>query len=592
MFINITSRLQRLTRDILTSENNESSGDEEDKDDDKQEKKITLDSSNPQTNNSRNVKNNDSDSLNTKEKNESDRINNTILQNKSSNSLQDSSVNSRLLEENSSTANNSNFLTKLVHKQQEELSKYRVEFERLQRQLQESERQKNRYAQELERLQIEKEREVEELTHRLQITTQKLTEHILLAEYTAKQRSDRHTETRDNNTLNDLMPLSSKLESEVDINTTKESSDILNDTVKWQEERKRLVESVQELWQRYYQHDVKNEEDNITPSVDVSSMLDDLRTLIEKQRTDLNILSALAEKLSRENGTLRAERHDQAAALTMTSALKEQLQTLQHQHTELAEKLCRVESDLRQANVQCAQLQTDIATLRTEREQLLRRLCDMEDVLQEKERQLTELTASSSLPSHQNFESIKSQLEAEVQSLKLQLTERNEELVRARQQCKQLESEIERWQEKEQQIKLQQIEELDAKDREINKLSKNLERLKSHLLDTQHDAEETILDLKKTIESYKAKEERYLEMERTNQKLQKQWEERERQYHTVVTELSNLQSVLNGLQAVPFISCNFVGFFYLVKNTNRKSNCERHNLKKSCNVSHSNTTKL
>jgi ribosome-binding ATPase YchF (GTP1/OBG family) len=38
-------------------------------------------------------------------------------------------------------------------------------------------------------------------------------------------------------------------------------------------------------------------------------------------------------------------------------------------------------------------------------------------------------------------------------------------------------------------------------------------------------------------------------MERTNQKLQKQWEERERQYHTVVTELSNLQSVLNGLQA-------------------------------------------
>jgi hypothetical protein len=39
---------------------------------------------------------------------------------------------------------------------------------------------------------------------------------------------------------------------------------------------------------------------------------------------------------------------------------------------------------------------------------------------------------------------------------------------------------------------------IEAKNREINKLTKNLERLKNHLLDIQRDAEETILDLKKT----------------------------------------------------------------------------------------------
>jgi hypothetical protein len=58
-----------------------------------------------------------------------------------------------------------------------------------------------------------------------------------------------------------------------------------------------------------------------------------------------------------------------------------------------------VESDYRQANIRCSQLQNDIETLRSEREQLTHLLNEKDHILQVKDHQIRELTASQSAPS-------------------------------------------------------------------------------------------------------------------------------------------------------------------------------------------------
>jgi hypothetical protein len=125
MFNHITSRLQRFTRDILTSDHKHSSDeDEEDIDNEKsdvesEEQDVVV--------NSQHVNSYQLDHKNfiSKSKDEHNEINkkNLIFHRASStNSLQDSMDKQRTTQENHDySSQNSNFLTKLVHKQQEEV---------------------------------------------------------------------------------------------------------------------------------------------------------------------------------------------------------------------------------------------------------------------------------------------------------------------------------------------------------------------------------------------------------------------------------------------------------------------------------------
>jgi hypothetical protein len=125
MFNHITSRLQQFTRDILTSDHKHSS-DEDEEDVDNQKSDVESDEQDVVTS-SHQVNSNQLDRKNfvSKNKNEHNEINkkNPIFHRASStNSLQDSIDKQRITQENNDySSQNSNFLTKLVHKQQEEV---------------------------------------------------------------------------------------------------------------------------------------------------------------------------------------------------------------------------------------------------------------------------------------------------------------------------------------------------------------------------------------------------------------------------------------------------------------------------------------